>query len=84
MMMIIGGMTLGSKVAELEGEEVIGSSVVIGALAGLYLEEAETEALVVHVSIVGAVVTEHLNALTKGTTRFVGCLVVLPAVIVCG
>lgn len=41
MMMIIGGMTLGLEVAEQEGEEVIGSSVVIGALAGLYLEEAE-------------------------------------------
>lgn len=41
-MMIIGGMTLGPEVAEQEGEEVIGSSVVIGALAGLYLEEAET------------------------------------------
>lgn len=40
--MIIGGMTLGSKVPEQEGEEMIGSSVVIGALAGLYLEEAET------------------------------------------
>ena len=80
-MMIIGGMTLGLEVAEQEGEEVIGSSVVIGALAGLYLEEAEIEALVVHVSIVGAVVTEHLNALTKGTTRSVGCLIVTFSVI---
>ncbi|KAH0644878.1 hypothetical protein KY284_032762 [Solanum tuberosum] len=35
------------------------------------------EALVVHVSIVGAVVTEHLNALTKGTTRSIGCLIIL-------
>lgn len=42
MMMIIGGMTLGREVAEQEEEEVIGSLVVIGALAGLHREEAET------------------------------------------
>ena len=78
MMMIIGGMTLGNEVAEREEEEVIGSLVVIGALAGLHLEEAETD-LAVHVSVVDAVVTEHLNALTKGTIRSVGCVIILPA-----
>lgn len=51
MMMIIGGMTLGREVAEQEEEEVIGSLVVIGALAGLHREEAETGLFLICVCI---------------------------------